>query len=345
MYLLANCSSFFSIFAVIVVAGIITVIIWLYIKDAIKELQTRKRDIELIDRLIHNRTLKVIKRKKVTKIIKNVAFYAFLVILIPILAYAVIYKIKGNNPRIGSTTVMVVGSGSMSFKRQTNDYLFNQEDEVFNFQFKKGDIVLLREVTDNSQLHQYDVICYYDTKLNRNIIHRIRLINEETGEINYITRGDANTDDDDFKPVLKDILGKYEGHRIVFAGNLILFLQDPIGITTFILLLYLLIIIDYFLKRLGRAEAEKMEYLASIIGYQNEEIKYLKDEQEKEFNEIKINYLGQSYRFDSHGLIEKQQITENKNLTKEDLILLKTIQLDDEIITEQYQTKNIEKGK
>ena len=100
MYLLANRSSFLAILAVVAVAGIITVLIWLYIKDAIKELQTRKRDIELIDRLIQNRTLKVVKKRKVFKIIKNVLFYTFLVILIPFLAYAVIFKIKGNNPQL-----------------------------------------------------------------------------------------------------------------------------------------------------------------------------------------------------------------------------------------------------
>ena len=345
MYLLANRSSFLAIIAVIIVAAIVTVLIWLYIKDAIKELDTRKRDIELIDRLIHNRTLKVVKQKKVIKVIKNIAFYTFLVILIPILAYAVIYKIKGNNPQIGSTTVMVVGSGSMSFKRQTNDYLFGQDDKVFNYQFKKGDIILLKKITDNSDLSQYDVICYYDSKLGKNIIHRIRLINEDNGVIKYTTRGDANTDDDDFKPVLKDILGKYEGGRIVFLGNLILFIQDPIGITTFILLLYLLFMIDYFLKKLNKAETEKQNYFASLIGYDNLVIKYKKEESEVPFDEIKIDYLGWSYRFNSDGLIEKTQTTDNKNLTKENLVFNKSIRIGNEVITEDYQTKIIEKGK
>ena len=345
MYLLANRSSFLAILAVVAVAGIITVLIWLYIKDAIKELQTRKRDIELIDRLIQNRTLKVVKKRKVFKIIKNVLFYTFLVILIPFLAYAVIFKIKGNNPQIGSTTVMVVGSGSMSFKRQTNDYLFNQEDEVFNFQFKKGDIILLKKVMDNSDLSQYDVISYYDSKLGKNIIHRIRLINEEDGVIKYTTRGDANSDDDDFHPTINDIVGKYEGKKIIFLGNLILFLQDPIGIATFILLLYLLFMIDYFLKKLGQAEKEKMNYFASVIGYDDLDIKYIKDGEELIFDQEEINYLGWCYRFNRGGLIDKTQTTDIKNLTKENLNLTKKIYLGDEVIIEDYQTKIIEKGK
>ena len=345
MYLLANRSSFLAILAVVVVAGIITVLIWLYIKDAIKELQTRKRDIELIDRLIHNRTLKVVKQRKVIKLVKNILFYTFLVIFIPFLAYAVIFKIKGNNPQIGSTTVMVVGSGSMSFKRQTNDYLFNQEDQVFNFQFKKGDIILLKKVTDNGDLSQYDVISYYDSKLGKNIIHRIRLINEEDGVIKYTTRGDANSDDDDFHPTINDIVGKYEGKKIIFLGNLILFLQDPIGITTFILLLYLLLMIDYFLKKLGKAENEKMIYFASIIGYDEEMVVYSKNGETQEFEKLEINYLGWCYRFNRGGLIDKTQTTDIKNLTKEDLNLIKTIYIGDEVITENYQTKIIEKGK
>ena len=335
----ANYFSLIAILVIIAVAIICTILLRLYILDAIKEISTPKRDIELIDRLIHDKKPSVIKRKKIIGIIKNIAFYVFISFLIPILCYAVITKIKGTSPQIGNTTVMVVGSGSMSFKNQTNDYLFNKDEQIFNFQFKRGDIILLKKVTSDNDLHLYDVICYYDSKQGKNIIHRIREINEENGIIKYTTRGDANPGDDEFQPTINDVLGLYGGKKIVLIGNLILFLQDMVGIATFISLIYLLIMVDFYLKKLSTAEKQKMVYFAELIGYQESEIKVISSGLEMAFESISIKYLGVIYQFNHAGLINKQT-TDNK-LTKEDLLMIKTIKTsdDEEVITIKFDEK------
>ena len=343
-YLFANVAGLIPIAIIIVVAIAFTILLRFYILDAIKELSTRKRDIELIDRLIHERKSSVIKRKKVFKVVKNVAFYIFLALLIPVLGYAVLMKIKGTSPQIGNTTVMVVGSGSMSFKNKANDYLFNQSDKIFDYQFKRGDIIFLKKIDSDNDIGQYSVICYYDSVQGKNIIHRIREVNSKDGIINYTTRGDANNADDEVFPTIKDIVGKYEGHKIILVGNLILFLQNKIGIATFISLIYLLVMIDYFLKKLAAEEKIKKDAFASLIGYENDELHYVVDNVDQPFETITIKYLGVTYQFNQAGLIKKQT-TENK-LIKDDLKMLKIIQTENgEVTLELTPPNNLEKGK
>lgn len=306
-------------YLIIVLAAILlTVIFYVYIKASVKEIEsTNKRDIELIDKLIDDKKLSVIKRNKILKVIKNILFYALIVIVVPFIIYATIAKIKGGTPKIGNTTVMVVGSGSMSFKNEANPYLFSGDDERLNLQFQKGDIIFLNKVDGDSELEVYDIICYFDASKNENIIHRI--IEIKDGSIKkYITRGDANNGTDETEPTLKDVVGEYKGSRIPKIGHFVLFLQNPIGITTIFSLLYLLLAVDYILKRLTKKEKQKQDKFEKIIGYDNLKIKFLDEYQEEhDFNKITICYLDQIYVFNKDGFISKNISTEyHENLIK-----------------------------
>ena len=134
---------------------------------------------------------------------------------------------------------------------------------------------------------------------------------------------------------MKDIVGKYEGKNIGSAGNLILFLQSAIGIATFLSLICLLFVIDYFLKKLHSAENAKMNHLAELIGYTDLIVQY---EEKQPFDQIIIKYLGVTYVFDENGLIEKQT-TEKEALTKEDAKLIKTVIINDQTKEYTYSTQ------
>ncbi len=319
-------------FIIVVAAILLTVIFYVYIKSSVKEIEsTNKRDIELIDRMINDKKPSVIKRNKIIRVIKNILFYALIVIIVPFIIYATIAKIKGGTPQIGSTTVMVVGSGSMSFKNEANPYLFTGDNEVLNYQFQKGDIIFLQKVESEDSLEVYDVICYFDASKNENIIHRIiEIKNGETTK--YVTRGDANNDRDKTEPSLNDVVGKYNGKRLPVIGHFVLFLQNPIGITTIFCLLYLLLIVDYFLKRLTKKEKQKIEKFSKIVGYDNLEVKFIDENQEEhEFDQITISYLDQIYVFNKDGFVNKQVNTESLDH------LLKKVKMGDEEILYEYK--------
>ena len=324
-------------FVVVFAAILISVAFGLFISSSIKEVKTNKRDIELIDKLISEKTIKVVKRKKITKIVKNVLFYAFLVILIPFLAYSIVLRIKGSEPKIGNTIIMVVGSGSMSFKNEANDYLYSINDERRDYQFNKGDIIFLTVVTSDSELEQYDVICFDNG--SENIIHRIKDLEIKDNKTIYTTRGDANNQDDDFIEgglTIDNVIGEYHGKKLSGIGNLVLFLQNPIGMSTIFCLLYLLIIIDYFLKKLSKAENGKASKFEKVIGYVDLNVKYFeedsstKESKEIDFNTISIYYLGICFSFNKDGFIKKENIDQNDDLfVKSQEVLIKKIEFDD----------------
>ncbi len=87
-----------------------------------------------------------------------------------------------------------------------------------------GDIVIVKE-TDN--IKKGDIISFKNQESV--VTHRVYEIRKENGKDYYITKGDANSGTDDDLLSIEDIEGKY-CFKIPFIGNIILFLQKPIGI-------------------------------------------------------------------------------------------------------------------
>ena len=340
--LLISVNELIPIFIVIFAAIVFTIIIYIYIRSSISELKTDRRDIELIDQLIDNKNIKTIRRRKVGKTIKNILFYGFLIFIIPFIIYVGIAKIKGSEPKIGNTTVMVVGSGSMSFIHPDNDYyLLGQTDKKFSYQFNYGDIILLKEVKSDEDLEIYDVICYYDQDKAENIIHRIRLVDDTGINIKYTTRGDANNKDDDWKVVLSDVIGEYHGTKIPFVGRVVLFLQNSIGIATVISLLYLLIVVDSFLKKLSKKEDLKMNKFEKIIGYNNLEVHYYDQTNNLiNFDNITIYYLDTCYVFNKTGFVRKTTIDDQSMRQRSKEVLIKSIYYNGLVVTYEYKINN-----
>lgn len=325
-----------SIFVVIAVTIIITIALYMYIRYSTKELSTNKLDIDVIDKLINERKRSTIKRRKVMSIIKNVIFYTALVIIIPFLVYAILAKVNNQNIPIGKKIMMVVGSGSMSYKNEINDYLFDQTEEKFDYQFQYGDIIFLDVVESSSEIEVYDVICYYDPNKGENIIHRV--IEISGGK--YHTRGDAWNNPigerDAYESTIKDVVGKYNGKRLAFVGRFILFLQTSIGLTTILALFYLVFVVDYFLRKYNKIELEKMNKFASLIGYDELVIKYKEEESELDFDYIEIMYLGYQYKFNNQGFIEKNKILDEDLISKTKNTMIKKVYIKEDIKSIEY---------
>ena len=104
------------IVAAIGVGGVLAVFVILFAnfrKFSISEIQTGKRDIELIQEYFINNTPKAIARKKTIKIVRNVLFVLFLVLIFFTICFTLLSRFTNRMP-VGTKTLMVVATDSMS---------------------------------------------------------------------------------------------------------------------------------------------------------------------------------------------------------------------------------------
>lgn len=111
----------------------------------------------------------------------------------------------------------------------------SMESEIY-----PGDIVVVKEV-DNRKLKEGDIIAFKNDEIV--VTHRIIKI-DEGSSTKYITKGDNNNTEDSEYVLPEQIEGLYQ-FKISGLGNLIMFIQTPIGIIIcFLIPLTLLILIQ-----------------------------------------------------------------------------------------------------
>lgn len=293
-------------------SAVITLLYASYSKETVESIKAGKKDVELIGTIVKNSEIDASKREKRRKIREIVITVILSVVTIPFLCLALFDRIGGNVTSFGDTALMVVASGSMSKKHESNDYLNTNH---LDNQFQTYDIILLDTKEDFSSLEIYDIIAYRnDEKIN--IIHRIIQIENTAEGVRYVTRGDANNSTDRYHPKAEDVIGVYKDKRIPIIGIFILFFQSPSGLVTFIALVYCLLMLDRFSSKIHKAESERMDLIQTSIDDQLEG-----EEFEAQYYET-IVYNGKRYHFDEEGFvgledIEEVQETEQKSAEEE----------------------------
>lgn len=308
-------------------ATLFTILYKSYASSQIAEIKSGKRDIEIIDEVIYERQQHVQNRRKVIGLIRTIAFYVIIIIVLPIFVFSLVNKVMGNVMMIGDKAVMVVATGSMGYKNEANDYLFNRS---LNNQFQQYDIIVLEKV-EKYEINQYDVIAYRNDK-GLNIIHRI--VNIEYGsDTKYVTRGDIydSSKTDSYKPVYEDVIGRYTGKRIPAIGIFILFLQSYAGIITVISLVYCLLMIDRTSEKINKVQQERIDKLEEALDYLDESSK---DAVKAEYKET-LYYKGFAYTFDENGFVNKEEIKDGPYLEKSNDTIIKEIKDDENITTEE----------
>lgn len=307
-------------------ATLFTILYKSYASSQIAEIKSGKRDIEIIDEVIYERQKHVQNRRKVTALIRTVAFYLIIVTIIPIFTFSLINKFTGNKMMIGNNTVMVVASGSMGYKNEANDYLFTYN---LNNQFQQYDIIVLEKVTQR-QIKKYDVLAYRNDR-DINIIHRV--IDFEYGStLKFVTRGDIydQTKTDAYRPTYDDVIGRYTGRRIPGIGIFVIFLQSYAGIITVVSLVYCLLMIDSTSRKMNKAQDERVQKLEEALDYFDESTS---EAFKAEYKET-IYYKGYAYSFDEDGFVDKNKIVEGPYLEQSQGALIKELK-DDENVTTQ----------
>lgn len=149
-----------------------------------------------------------------------------------------------------------------------------------------GDLIFIHE-TEPSVLQEGDVICYLSS--GKAVTHRIMDITAgEDGLPRYVTQGDANNTADRLAVSTGQIEGIWKGGRIGGLGNLILFIQTPVGMILFIfcpLLLFILWDLRHR-HRLDKADAARTAMLEAEL----EELRSGKAASEKEEETKKNNF-------------------------------------------------------
>ena len=143
------------------------------------------------------------KVKKISKII----FWILLIFIAIYSTFIIIQKIfwREKTPSFFGYKNFIVLTGSMK--------------PILN----EGDIVIVKETDD---IKENDIVSF---KIQNSVVtHRVTEVKKEADQTYYITKGDANSGTDTELLSIKDIEGKY-CFKIPFLGQVILFLQKPIG--------------------------------------------------------------------------------------------------------------------
>lgn len=315
-------------------ATIFTILYGNFASMSIKEINSGKRDIEIIDDLIYSNQERVKRRTTIINNIKNFAFYFMMCIIVPVFIFALISRFTNNAIMIGDKTVMVVASGSMSQRHQDNVYLdrYNLYD-----QFDKYDIIILEKVENSYELDVYDTIAFVNDK-GINVIHRIKSIKSNGS---YETRGDSNGSSDSYNPVFNDIIGKYTGSKISGIGMFVMFFQSYAGIITIVSLVYCLLMIDRMSEKVNKVQSKRVEQLKMALGLDsNEKFEKL----EADYSEV-IYYKGFAYHFKDGEFISKDEMKNNPYLEKSSNTMIKEVINDDSsVIVIEECIKNDEQG-
>lgn len=151
--------------------------------------------------------------KKAVKIIVNILAWLLLALLITI----VVFSAERNN---GVSNVM----GYMPMTVESNS---------MSPTFRKGDLIIVKEINDINKLDEDDVITFWTLIDGRRVknTHRIAGINrDEQGQItSFTTRGDNNSLNDELPAYPTDIVGKWTGKHIKGGGKVLDYLKTKKG--------------------------------------------------------------------------------------------------------------------
>ena len=222
---------------ILIFFGVIIIAFLIYQSYALcKEIRLGRADSEIIYEDYLSK-INISKKKQIFKKILNI----FADIIIVILA---LFLLLGITDRFVSSDILpvksvVVLTGSMSYKNSNNDYLFEND---LNNQIGEKDLIFVERVNNIDDINLYDVICYRNQN-NIQVVHRCVIKTEDY----LIAKGDANNLMDDIYITNDNLVGRYTGYKIPYAGYITTFISSEYGISVISVLF--LIGITYFISK------------------------------------------------------------------------------------------------
>lgn len=261
-----------TIVCLVAFSGVFTILFRNYFQNAQEGVVEGKEDLVLLQECALREEEKRSPRKKAVRILKGSLWGILGAAALLFFGFSLAARVTGSPLVLGDYGTLVISSGSMSEKNPANRYLFenNIEDQLSTY-----DLIGVERVASPEDIALYDIVAFR-AEDGRTIVHRVIEIERFEEGTFFLTKGDAN-DEDDSNALYGDylafegILGRYSGFRIPLLGVFVIFLQSGAGIATILSLIYCYLMYGYFRNRLGKAVDERTEYLLSVIPFAPEE--------------------------------------------------------------------------
>ncbi|WP_284035953.1 signal peptidase I SipW [Neobacillus sp. 114] len=162
---------------------------------------------------------------KIWKITSNLITGILFLLFIFMIFVVVSSKASGGEPNFLGYQLKTVLSGSMEPT------------------FKTGSIIAVKPVENATNLKKGDIITFKESE-GMLITHRIVDVIKKENQVMYVTKGDNNEDKDANAVVSQNVVAKYTGFTIPYAGYLIDFAKSKNG-TALLLILPGLLLLAY----------------------------------------------------------------------------------------------------
>lgn len=160
-----------------------------------------------------------------TKKIMSQALNVILILLLLVMAFLVITsKASNGSPSVMGYQLKSVLSGSMEPT------------------FKTGSIIAITQDIDSEQLVADDVITFKIDEQNL-VTHRIVEVIKQNDTVVYVTKGDNNDAVDSAHVLPQNIVGKYTGFTVPYAGYLINATNSKLGLVLILIVPGVLLLI------------------------------------------------------------------------------------------------------
>lgn len=282
-----------TIVCLVAFSGVFTILFRNYFQNAQEGVVEGKEDLVLLQECALREEEKRSPRRKAIPILKGSLWGILGAAALLFFGFSLASRITGSPLVLGDYGTLVISSGSMSEKNPANRYLV---ENALDDQLGTYDLIGVERVSSPEDIALYDIVAFR-AEDGRTIVHRVVEIERFEEGTFFLTKGDANEEDDsnalygDYL-AFDGILGRYSGFRIPLVGVFVIFLQSGAGIATILSLIYCYLMYGYFRNRLGKAVDERTEYLLSVIPFSPEdgEPAYLEEREA-------ILYKGEVYLF------------------------------------------------
>ncbi|MCY7755662.1 signal peptidase I [Bacillus haynesii] len=162
--------------------------------------------------------------KHVMKWVSNILYVIIFTLIIAAVIVVISTKSSGGEPQLFGYQLKTVLSGSM-------------EPE-----FKTGSMIAVQKVENPGSLKKGDIITFMQDE-NTMVTHRIIGITKNKSNLMFKTKGDNNQNPDSDPVLAENVVAKYSGITIPYAGYLLDFASKPIGTAILLIVPGLLLIL------------------------------------------------------------------------------------------------------
>lgn len=247
-----------SLIVLILLASIFVVFLRVLIKFYLRLVRSGLEDEALLSEARNDGTAGV------WDVINNISSVLVCAVMIIAFVFSMYVQITENAHPFGLPSLSVVKSSSMSYRDESNTYLYTNN---IDNQFDMFDIIVVDPLPNEYELELYDVVVY-ETKDGTPIVHRIVGI-EEPNEAHsdcrhFKLQGDAVSLNDKYPVLYSQMKGIYANKKIPFIGSFVAFMQSPAGWICILTVLFAIIATPVVERKISREKQARLSIICKV---------------------------------------------------------------------------------